>query len=729
VVASVRGLVPALVDLAKRRLVRSGSSRRTGGALRSRLEFAVDGEQATIGVRITRPGYRVADLLFRTRSGGFTASYRFGSPDADGMATARIDLGDLVRRRTLSGTSDIHLTWEQSDQGKTSPKKGPARQRIGGFDDTVRPPCSQRAQIDGVEVRLDVTVNGNLSLRIDDDPGTGVRCTTTEVHSRGRLTELVCDVKTHNRAIVAASTVVFGRISQTRVRLDAPFGLLEDRTREDNGLLHWDVKPQLDLGVLAAAIPETDELIDVSLEVTVEGRDEPLLLTLHLPEELSQHRLGSTLAEHAGRTHVFMPYLTYRTQRLAYRVEHFDAADHRFLRRLLWVAWLFPLVKPFTRIWLIGEVPYKAQDNGLHFFRYLRRAHPRRRAFYIINASSPDREKLLELGNVIDRGSRRHLLYSLLASRLIGSHHAEYLFASRDRPVARHTRGVRIFLQHGITAAKNVTAIYARQGTLELPTERFLVSSELERRIVIEDYGYRPSQVAVTGFARFDALFAAHEPPSRMVLVMPTWRGGLRRHTFEDTDYFKSWHGFLTDPRLQRLVVDNDLHVTLVLHPNLRVFADFFALPNVQLIRQDDVDVQSLITSSAVLVTDFSSVSWDFSFLRRPVIYFQFDQHLLNGSRAPHIDFAEQLPGPVVTTTNRLIEELGSVVGRGCTMDDEYWQRARAFLSYRDQHNCERILSVVDRAWGPSTVFERLRNLGSAQRAQADSLRPHTHHG
>jgi hypothetical protein len=27
---------------------------------------------------------------------------------------------------------------------------------------------------------------------------------------------------------------------------------------------------------------------------------------------------------------------------------------------------------------------------------------------------------------------------------------------------------------------------------------------------------------------------------------------------------------------------------------------------------------------------------------------------------------------------------------------------------------------VVDRAWGPSTVFERLRNLGSAQRRWSD---------
>ena len=81
-----------------------------------------------------------------------------------------------------------------------------------------------------------------------------------------------------------------------------------------------------------------------------------------------------------------------------------------------------------------------------------------------------------------------------------------------------------------------------------------------------------------------------------------------------------------------------------MLHPNLRTFAEFFEIPNVQLVGQDEVDVQHLLATSAVLVTDFSSVAWDFSFLRRPVLYFQFDREMLTGARAPHIDFASSCP-------------------------------------------------------------------------------------
>ena len=109
-------------------------------------------------------------------------------------------------------------------------------------------------------------------------------------------------------------------------------------------------------------------------------------------------------------------------------------------------------------------------------------------------------------------------------------------------------------------------------------------------------------------------------------------------------------------------------------------------------------------------------MAWDFAFLRRPVLYFQFDSEMLAGARAPHIDLVEQLPGPVATTSGRLLDELRTVVASGCRMEDAYWDRAQAFLAHRDQRNCERIFAVVERAWRPSTLIDRLRNSRSAQR-------------
>ncbi len=45
--------------------------------------------------------------------------------------------------------------------------------------------------------------------------------------------------------------------------------------------------------------------------------------------------------------------------------------------------------------------------------------------------------------------------------------------------------------------------------------------------------------------------------------------------------------------------------------------------------------MQDLLKSHTALITDFSSVAWDFSYLHKPVMYFQFDQADLVGARAP----------------------------------------------------------------------------------------------
>jgi CDP-glycerol glycerophosphotransferase len=689
--------------------------------------------------------------VLKSRTSRLQARYDLSERDATGHRSAAIDVAELARSHALRGeTLDFYLEWTRPGRrppaagNPTSGERAPTEQasgehvtgeqtvpdhtteplpprrvrlrRLGGLERVVRPPRAQRCDVDGVEVLLETTLRGNLSLRFDDDVLVRVVATTLDLEQGRDETRMRCELVTHNRAIERATLVTLGRQSQTRVEIDVPFEWLEAQTRSDWGQLHYELTAPLAFTGVAARLPDIDDVIDVALELELEGRSTPARVGFNLPERLEEHRLKSTVGHVGDRAHLFIPYLTFRSHRLAYRVERFSAADYAFLERMLLVSWAFPLIKPFARIWLVGEVPYKAQDNGYHFFRHVRLQHPRRRAYYVIDAASPEKAKLEPLGNVVERFSRRHILYSMMASRLVCSHHSEYLFASRDRRVARRTRGVRVFLQHGITASKNVVPNYARQGTYELSAERFVVASELERRIVMEDYGYSSHQVPVAGFARFDALFADDTTVERTVLIMPTWRELLRTGTFVESDFFSNWHGFLTHPELQRLLRAHDLKIQFLLHPNLRMFADFFDIPNVQLVRQGEADVQQLLKSSAVLITDFSSVAWDFSFLKRPVLYFQFDQKNLVEGRAPHIDPVLRFPGPITTTPESLLRSLAEVIADDLTMSDAYWSRAQDFLAFRDQDNCARIYDVVARAWTPRTAAARVRNARWVQR-------------
>lgn len=674
------------------------------------LDFRIEGDRVLLSF-LKRRGPKVPSAVVLWAWDGRSWTFPV-KQDQSGLLTSEIDLRPLVEVERLSGvTVDLYLDWREVEI------QPPLLQRLGKFDRTTRPPRAVSTIVSGTAVTVEPTSLGNLSLRFDNDHLYPIKADFPAIAWNDDSVTVTCRVRTHSRAITSAVLTATGRQSQQRHEFSIPSTLIEPDVAKNYGMLRYRLDVSIDFTRLAPLLQEVDDIVDLAIEVTVENSTEIKRIGLQAPSRIQPHHLRSAHATVGGEVFQFVPYLTFRNHRIAYRVERFTADNYAFMRRLQKVSWALPVIKPFAKVWLIGEMPYKAQDNGYQFFRYVRQHHPRRRAYYVIESTSPDKQRVAPYGNVVDRFSREHILYSFLASRIVGTHHAEALFVSRDLAVSRRIRGVRIFLQHGVTAMKNVTPNYARQGTYELPTERFIVTSELEQRIVTEDFGFAARQVPIGGFARFDELFAPAPPPERTILVMPTWRDTLvRTEKFLESDYFANWHGFLSDQRLQDLMADTDYTVTFVLHPNMRMFAEHFDIPHVRLVRQEEVDVQRLLKTSSVLITDFSSVAWDFAFLDRPVLYFQFDHQLLVNSRAPHIDFQTQLPGPVSTTQDALLRDVAAVLGRDAAMEPTYRERAGRFLAHQDQRNCERIFDIVEHAWTPLTAVDRIRNAKWVQR-------------
>jgi len=675
----------------------------------SRLRYELDGPTLVLEGSYTAPGARVVGLE-ATVAGGLT---RLDVPNAReaGAFAFRVGLAEVRDTLGVADEANVEL-WLVADQ-----PSGRVRTRLGRFTSTQRPVAPQVAELDGLRVAVETTIRHNLVLRFGPPSPRRPSVTTVQVRPQrvGRL-RLDLTVGTDDVEADEIALLAVGRQSHQRHLLPVP---VPDARVPSHGygrvVVH--LVADVDLGAVLDDMPDHEDTIDLFVALRP-GADDEVLARVPGVRGLRGRRLRSAPVPRRGGvdTTLLVPYLTFRGKSLSYRIERFTTANYRYLRRLSRVGWGFVLTRPFTRVWLIGEVPYKAQDNGFQLFRYIRRTHPGRRAYYVIDAGSPDRARVAEFGNVVDRFSREHIRATFMASRLIGSHHAEYLLASRDRRAARWARGVRVFLQHGPTASKNVVLNYGRQGTAERPTERFLVTSELEKRIVVEDYGYRPHQVSVTGFARFDQLFAGDVEREPVVLVMPTWRDSLMlEEVFLASDYYANWHGFLQSPALHDLLGRTGLRVKLVLHPNMRKYADHFESDHVELVRQEEVDVQHLLKSSAVLITDFSSVSWDFSYLRRPVLFFQFDRTDLVGKRAPHIDFDTMLPGPILDTPDRLVGAVQDAVDRDLTMQDEYYARARAFLTHDDRESCARIYDVVRHSWNAKVALERVRNNGTVQ--------------
>ena len=105
-------------------------------------------------------------------------------------------------------------------------------------------------------------------------------------------------------------------------------------------------------------------------------------------------------------------------------------------------------------------------------------------------------------------------------------------------------------------------------------------------------------------------------------------------------------------------------------------------------------DVNKLYVISDVLITDYSNVIFDYSNLKRPILFYMHDlDEYENSGRDFYVDLKE-LPGPIAKTANELLEKLKNIE----SVSEQYKESYKAFrekYTYLDDENAG--LRVVKR--------------------------------
>jgi CDP-glycerol glycerophosphotransferase len=400
----------------------------------------------------------------------------------------------------------------------------------------------------------------------------------------------------------------------------------------------------------------------------------------------------------------FEPRASYKLRHLGVRVEALSLETWSVLRRRAGAR-----ERSSAPLWLIGELPDRAQDNGLALFRHVRAHHPEIDARYVITADSPDRQKVEALGPVLLHGSTDHARAVLAADRIASSHHPDYLFPLRTPWMRRRVKATRVFLQHGVLAAKWVADIYgARAASFE--TDLFLVSSPRERDAVVRDFGYAPERVKVTGLPRFDALLA-ESGTRELVLVVPTWRPWITAGTeLADSDFLAQWRSLLGDPRLVEALTGRE--TVVVAHPNMAALATE-GLEGTRAVKRGE-DLQSLIRRAAIVVTDYSSMAVDAALLGKPVVYFPFDRNRLQGRTGGH---SSELPGREALTVDAAVEAIVDAAAGGFQAGEAQSRIASSFFPAGDTGSAERVVAAI--AGASHSRPGRLRTRLAAARRRA----------
>lgn len=353
----------------------------------------------------------------------------------------------------------------------------------------------------------------------------------------------------------------------------------------------------------------------------------------------------------------------------------------------------------WKNVWIITERPAQARDNGFVFFRYLRTDHPECKAYYVIDKTGVDYRKIRQYGNIIQFDSWKHYFYYCL-SRIHISAHIQGCCPSNS-PICRRLKyplGIKdVFLPHGVSYGVSEFCLqkYARQ-------DLFICSGKPEYDNVLANYGYKPEEVAYTGFPRLDGWHNITVNPKQIVL-MPTWRLYLAQNpdtVFEDTLYFKTYQNFVSNKDLATFLEKNDLKLIFYLHNEMRKYVASFHTDsrNIEIVDSDEkYDIQELLKSSAMLITDYSSVHFDFAYMDKPVIYFQFDQKEFFSRQYEKSEFSAERDGfgSVVYDAEALMQSIREQYNNGFQMQPMYHDRMQAFYQLYDEHNCERVWDAI----------------------------------
>jgi CDP-glycerol glycerophosphotransferase len=671
--------------------------------------LAVEQAGPTLTVRFTlRPGTRPAAAWVHLPAQDLWRRIADLAPE-DSEYRLDIDLNGLVGAIPDTGEpGSAHLYLEPAGGKRRPERTRPNRPVPLGLAGRTEHGRFSQVDVAGRVATPYLSSEGVVSVRIDEVIRAYGMVYVYSLRGRGGVLRLRGRINGRHSEIRTAELVLKGRTSGRRIV--APVRLRSEPRRAVRRRGHYWYRFAVELDWTAVFDDgAVTDIFDAWMAIDVEG-----------PSEAAEVRIGRTRfhvrqlsrpswAVKGDDAVAVQPYYTFRARRTSFHVDAFAADTMQYLRRRLKMRHLDRLRYRGKPIWLVGELPYKAQDTGLAMFRHLRRAHPEVDAYYVMDTDSPEYANVAPLGNVVPHRSKEHVRLSLLATRVLGSHHPDFLYPLRTEQFRKAVRAARVFLQHGVIAIKWMTPLYGK-GLSDFDTDLFIVSSEREKQYIVSDFGWRPEEIAVTGLSRFDTLFTDDVPPRRQLMIMPTWRPWLLDvDQYTGSEYHERWSSLLHSERLAKLLDEHDMELVFCLHPNMRVFSHLFADTPARVINQGEVDVQHLLKESAVLVTDFSSVGFDFAFLNKPVAYYQFDRARVLDVRGAHIDLDNELPGTIAVTEDALLDDLERIVASGCRMPPDMAARADRFIAHRDNQNSERIFQAALRVRRHRFDLDRLR--------------------
>ena len=356
---------------------------------------------------------------------------------------------------------------------------------------------------------------------------------------------------------------------------------------------------------------------------------------------------------------------------------------------------IYMLAYPFLRnkkIWFYMDRPDESDDNGLALFKYSMKQNEKIDKYFILDSHNKEFDNIKKIGKVIPYKSIKHRILGLFVENIITSHPDNeiiYPFWGGYPFFAGLLKSNNIFLQHGIL--KDDISSWLNKSNMNLSF--FLVSSAKEyESIFTYPYNYDKNVVQLLGLPRYDTL--ENQKDKKQIIIMPSWRRDLDHKSNEyvkNNEFFKKFNSLINNERLIDKARENNYEIIFRPHPKVYAYIGLFDRNDYVKIDYDKERYQTLFNNGSLMITDYSSVSFDFAYLYKPVLYYQYGDDYHFDIEDSYFDYETMGFGEVVKTEEELVDLTIKYIEKNCELDDEYAKRISDFFIFTDKNNCKRV--------------------------------------
>lgn len=225
---------------------------------------------------------------------------------------------------------------------------------------------------------------------------------------------------------------------------------------------------------------------------------------------------------------------------------------------------------------------------------------------------------------------------------------------------------------YAITGSKHLVPVYAEVFGIEeeavIPTGLPRIDSFLdpERTERVQDEFYRENP-DLRG--------------KRLILFAPTFRGrGIRDGYYDYSKIdFKELYDYCGEDSVVLFRMHHFVSKQIPIPPEYASrLRDFSSYP----------DGNDLLHSVDLMITDYSSIIYEYSLLERPMLFFAYDKDVYSTTRGFHRDYVDTAPGKVCTTFEEVMTAMEDE-------DYEEWRRekfVRENFDHVDTHSADRVI-------------------------------------